>query len=131
MLNIGLAVFHLLTNSADVTQYVGDNIFPLVVPNADEDGENVPFPFITFSRSGIDPEYAKDYDQSDTVNVSVDIWSRSYKESVLIATAVRKALEAKRGEWAGVRVQDSGMTSADESFDPKGYYGQTLYFEFR
>jgi len=131
MLNIGLAVNYLLTNKPEITNQVEDKIFPLGVPNVDETGSNVEYPLIIYGRSGIDPDYYKDQSKKDAVSVTIDIWAKSYKQAVEIASEVRTALESKKGTFAGVRVQDSEMTSANEAFDLPGYYGQILTFEFR
>lgn len=131
MLNIGLAVNYLLKNNPDITAQLGDNIFPLGVPNVDENGSNVKYPLIIYARSGIDPDYYKDLSKKDAVSVTIDIWAKSYKQAVEIATDVRSTLENKQGTFAGVRIQDSEMISANEAFDLPGYYGQILTFEFR
>jgi len=131
MLNIGLAVNHLLRNKEALTTLVQDRVYPLGVPYADDSGENLTFPFIIYGRSNIDPEYSKSNLSKDEVSVTIDIWSKSYKEVIEISMLVREALEGVRGNIAGVRVQDSGMVSASEAFDLPNNYGQILTFNFR
>ncbi|WP_010662543.1 DUF3168 domain-containing protein [Marinilabilia salmonicolor] len=131
MLNIGLAVNYLLKNNPNITSQVGRNIFPLGVPNVDETGSNVEYPLIIYGRSGVDPDYYKDQSKKDAVTVTIDIWAKSYKQVIEIATDVRSTLENKQGTFAGVRIQESEMISASEAFDLPAYYGQILTFEFK
>ncbi len=131
MLNIGLAINHLLKSNVEIASKVGQNIYPLGVPNVDETGANVEYPLIIYGRSGITPSYCKTECAKDAVTVTVDIWAKSYKQVIELATAVRQTLDRVRGEFAGVRIQTSTMTSASEAFDLPGYYGQILIFEFK
>ena len=51
------------------------------------------FPFISFQRGNIRPEYTKDGNVEDTVSVEVICVANDYEQAVNIAQAVRETLE--------------------------------------
>jgi len=130
MLNIGLAVYDILNNDEELNTVIGNRIYPVAVPNFDENKENIQYPFITFTRGSIDITYTKDNIKNDVVNVNVDIWAKSYKQVIDISMIVRELLESIKGKYNGVDIQDSELTSAFEAFDTPNYYGQILTFAF-
>jgi hypothetical protein len=125
MLNIGLAVDYLLRNAPGL-ESLGGRIFPVMITSDEE----VPFPNLVYGRTSISPALTKGGGK-DVVSVTIDIWGTSYAEVIGLAMATREALEHKNGTFAGVRLQDSYLTSASELADPPGFFGQSLVFEFR
>lgn len=106
-LQIGKAIYHILSNNTDVVDKVQNKIYPLI---ADVD---TTFPFIIYKRTGIVPADSKDkFIYSEDVYVNVVIASDKYNESIEIADLVRQALQ--KGSYDGIK--DIAFTDADEDY---------------
>ena len=106
-LQVGKAIYHILSNDVDVVDRVQNKIYPLV---ADVD---TTFPFIIYKRTGIIPADSKDrFIYSEDVYVDVVIASDKYNESIEIADSVRTAL--LEGTYEGIK--DISLTDADEDY---------------
>lgn len=106
-LQIGKAIYHILSNDTDVVDRVKNKIYPLI---ADVD---TTFPFIIYKRTGITPADSKDrFIYSEDVYVDVVIASDKYNESIEIADLVRTAL--LKGGYDGIK--DINLTDADEDY---------------
>lgn len=106
-LQIGKAIYHILSNDTDVVDRVQNKIYPLI---ADVD---TTFPFIIYKRTGITPADSKDrFIYSEDVYVEVLIASDKYNESIEIADLVRTALQ--KGSYDGIK--DIAFTDADEDY---------------
>ena len=106
-LQIGKAIYHILSNDKDVVDKVQNKIYPLI---ADVD---TTFPFIIYKRTGIEPADSKDrFIYSEDVYVDVVIASDKYNESIEIADLVRTAL--LQGSYDGIK--DINLTDADEDY---------------
>jgi len=87
-LNIGAAIFQILTTDSDVSELVGQKVYPLVAP------EGTPFPFVVYTRSGISSARDKDsYFYSQDVMQGVIVCTDDYTEGVNIAMAIAKAMQ--------------------------------------
>ena len=89
MIKIGSTVYKILSEDLEVTEMVGDNIFPLI---ADTD---TTFPFIVFKKDSYKPQYSKDGITNKRAVVEIIIASEDYEESVELAEKVFKAIAAK------------------------------------
>ena len=119
-----------LEADTDVSDIVGNNIFPNIVPDFDGDGQ-VTFPLIVMDRQSVEPVYTKtDGCRQDNVSVAVTCWSVSYEECVDLAEKVLTALEFQKGDVNGVVVDRCRLASADEGFEEVAYY-QRLIFNFK
>ena len=106
-LQIGKAIYQILSNDTDVVDRVQNKIYPLI---ADVD---TTFPFIIYKRTGITPADSKDrFIYSEDVYVDVVIASDKYNESIEIADLVRTAL--LKGGYDGIK--DIDLTDADEDY---------------
>lgn len=106
-LQIGKAIYYILSNDTDVVDRVQNKIYPLI---ADVD---TTFPFIIYKRTGITPADSKDrFIYSEDVYVDVVIASDKYNESIEIADLVRTAL--LKGGYDGIK--DINLTDADEDY---------------
>ena len=106
-LQIGKAIYHILSNDTDVVDRVQNKIYPLI---ADVD---TTFPFIIYKRTGITPADSKDrFIYSEDVYVDIVIASDKYNESIEIADLVRTAL--LKGGYDGIK--DIDLTDADEDY---------------
>ena len=105
-LQIGKAIYHLLSKDSRIKEKVGSKIYPLIVE------ESTTFPFIIYKRTNISPNYTKgSYSVNESVTVDVVIASKDYT-----ADYVRDALEGRRGNFAGIEINDIRMISADEEY---------------
>ena len=108
-LQIGKAIYHLLKKDSRIKEKVGSKIYPLIVE------ESTTFPFIIYKRTNITPNYTKgSYSVNESVTVDVVIASKDYIDTIELADYVRDALEGRRGNFAGVEINDIRMISADE-----------------
>lgn len=106
-LQVGKAIYHILSNDTDVVDRVQNKIYPLI---ADVD---TTFPFIIYKRTGITPADSKDrFIYSEDVYVDVVIASDKYNESIEIADLVRTALLEGSYEC----IKDITFTDADEDY---------------
>lgn len=110
-LQIGKAIYHLLSKDSRIKEKVGSKIYPLIVE------ESTTFPFIIYKRTNISPNYTKgSYSVNESVTVDVVIASKDYIDTIELADYVRDALEGRRGNFAGVEINDIRMISADEEY---------------
>ena len=108
-LQIGKAIYHLLKKDSRIKEKVGSKIYPLIVEEST--------PFIIYKRTNITPNYTKgSYSVNESVTVDVVIASKDYIDTIELADYVRDALEGRRGNFAGVEINDIRMISADEEY---------------
>ena len=106
-LQIGKAIYNILSNDKNITNRVGKKIYPLI---ADVD---TTFPFIIYKRTGIIPADSKDrFIYSEEVYVEVVIACDKYNESIEIADLVRSTLTT--GKYN--EIKDIQITDADEDY---------------
>lgn len=106
-LQIGKAIYHILSNDTNVVDRVQNKIYPLI---ADVD---TTFPFIVYKRTGIAPADSKDrFIFDEDVFVDVVVASDKYNESIEIAELVRNSLE--KGSYMGIK--DIQLVDADEDY---------------
>ena len=105
-LQIGKAIYHLLSKDSRIKEKVGSKIYPLIVE------ESTTFPFIVYKRTNTKGSYSV----NESVTVDVVIASKDYTDTVELADYVRDALEGRRGNFAGIEINDIRMISADEEY---------------
>lgn len=106
-LQIGKAIYHILSNDTNVVDRVQNKIYPLI---ADVD---TTFPFIVYKRTGISPADSKDrFIFDEDVFVDIVVASDKYNESIEIAELVRTSLE--KGSYMGIK--DIQLVDADEDY---------------
>lgn len=111
MIQIGKAVYQILSNDAKVKEMVGNKIYPLIA------NQGTTYPFIIYKRTGIEPVISKDrFICSEVTSVDVIIASDRYDESIEVAELVKDALSGKSGIYSGIKVIDINMISADEDY---------------
>lgn len=123
-LQVGKAIYSLLSSNQQLVSMVDGNIFPLIAEI------NTTFPFIVYRREAITPQYTKDYWTSDEVMINVMVASNDYVESIEIADLVRQSLDQKKGEYSGIKIRDLRLTQADEDFIDDTYI-QYLTFKIK
>lgn len=123
-LQVGKAIYTLLSSNQQLVSMVDGNIFPLIAEI------NTTFPFIVYKREAITPQYTKDYWTSDEVLINVMVASNDYVESIEIADLVRQSLDQKQGEYSGIKIRDLRLIQADEDFIDDTYI-QYLTFKIK
>lgn len=116
-LKVGKVIFSLLNGNSDLTAFVNNKIYPIIVE------KETTFPFIVYKRNNIIPDYTKDFHFKDNVIIDIICVSTNYAESIEIAGIVRNILEDKRYD----DIQSIKLESADEDYTDDAYV-QTLSF---
>ena len=123
-LQVGKAIYTLLSSNQQLVSMVDGNIFPLIAEI------NTTFPFIVYKRESVTPQYSKDYWTSDEVMINVMVASNDYVQSIEIADLVRQSLDQKQGEYSGIKIRDLRLIQADEDFIDDTYI-QYLTFKIK
>lgn len=116
-LKVGKVIFSLLNGNSDLTAFVNNKIYPIIVE------KETTFPFIVYKRSNVIPDYTKDFHFKDNVIIDIICVSTNYAESIEIAGIVRNILEDKRYD----DIQSIKLEFADEDYTDDAYV-QTLSF---
>ena len=116
-LKVGKVIFSLLNGNSDLTAFVNNKIYPIIVE------KETTFPFIVYKRNNIIPDYTKDFHFKDNVIIDSICVSTNYAESIEIAGIIRNILEDKRYD----DIQSIKLESADEDYTDDAYV-QTLSF---
>lgn len=110
-LQIGKAIYQLLSENTAVTDRVQNKIYPLIADTG------TTFPFIIYKRTSVIPSDSKDrFIYNEDTYVDVVIASDKYNESIEIADLVKAALQGKKGNYSNIEVYDIRMTDADEDY---------------
>ena len=115
---IGKTIYNLLNNSEELKKYVGNKIYPLVADN------DVSFPFIVYSRTGVTNTICKDGYYEDDVNFSIIVVSNKYIDSLDIANIVRGIFNKQKLDK---NIYNVSLDDIDENFTNDAYI-QQLYF---
>lgn len=117
---IGKDLTEILLSNSEITNVIGDKVFPLVA-NA-----GTTFPFIVYRRSGYTPASNKDY-TNETVQVELAILSENYIDSVQLADLVGTYLETKTTDSIDeIKVINSSEEFIDDTYIQKIYLEITL-----
>lgn len=120
---IGKLIFQVMSEDTNITQYVGDKIYPVVAPY------EVTNPYIVFSRTNdFSTSFTKDGAIGDTINFTVNVFADKYIDAVEIANFVRHSFENHTISNSELEISDIRMTSASEQF-VEDIYIQSLQFE--
>ena len=120
-MEIGLAIYNILSNNSDVAAIVSTRIYPNVAKQTSA------FPFIVYQTTGVDPTDTKDgVSPLDTNTFDVLCFSETYTGAVSLAERVRNALDRNTGTHATIKIQGLSFISSNEHFDIKGE-GEGIY----
>ena len=125
-IKVGLAVNSVLSNSTSLNSIIQGRVFPNIVPDEEEDGDDrIPFPLVVYYRT-VEPQDSKTC-ESDTAIVTIDCYSNDYPEVVEIASIVAEELRGSSGNIAGISIRGVKLLSVTEEYvNP---YKQTLIFK--
>ena len=130
-MEIGKAIYSILSNDSDVSTLVETRIFPNVAPQTTE------FPFIIYDVTGVQPNDTKDGPSTlDTNDVMISCYSETYSEASDLAKKIRIAMDRiTESEYATIKIQSSQFQSYNDIFDDtsgdSGIYRKALDFEIR
>ena len=119
------AIYDKLSKNSTITKIIGSSLYPIIAP------DEVPYPYIVYSRTGIAPDYDKDGSLEDIVSVTVIAVSNDYMQSITLANEIRNTLELSTYNSTDVVYNRCEFTGITESYDDsRGGFIQTLTFEF-
>jgi len=110
-LTINKSVIHILKNTQEISDIIGNKIYPLIAP------KNTSFPYITLKRVNILSEYTKEETGYDGVAVDVEIFTEldKYVQGVELAEIVRNTLLGVRNqEIKGNAINQIRLKDSDE-----------------
>ena len=121
----------ILEESAEVTNIVGTDshkIFPLLQP------DNLSFPFIVHSRTGLTVYYTKDIEEgpvgwTNTINYTVSCVSNDYIQCLELANAVRHSLETYRWRDDNIYIHPIKLLTVSEYTTDTDTYVEELQFQ--
>lgn len=118
-LEVNKKIYAILSGDEALTAMIGSNCFPIIAE------ENATFPLVTFSRDSMYPEYSKDFNTGDIVEVSVQAVGNNYIQTVDILSRIRTLLENRQDDY----FKRSTVIGATEAYIDNVYV-QTLIFRF-
>jgi hypothetical protein len=130
-MEIGKAIYNILSNNTDVVNLVDTRIFPNVAPQTTE------FPFIIYDVNGVQPNDTKDGPSTlDTNDVMISCYSETYSQASDLAKKIRIAMDRiPDAEYATIKIQSSQFQGYNDIFDntsgDAGIYRKALDFEIR
>ena len=115
-MEVGKAIFSILTGNAPVEALIGTKIFPNVARVETE------FPFVIYDVTGETPTDYKDSASSlDTTSVMVSCYAETYAGAADLAQKVRTALDRTSVTYNGVIVQSIKYDGYNDFFDLDSY----------
>ena len=130
-MEIGKAIYNVLSTNSDVSTLVSTRIFPNVAP------QTTTFPFIIYDVNGVQPNDTKDgVSTLDTNDVMISCYSETYSQASDLAQKIRIAMDRiNEGTYGGEQIQSSQFQSYNDIFDDTsgdaGIYRKALDFEIR
>ena len=129
-MDIGKAIYKLLSTNIAVSSMVGTRIAPNIMPQTSK------FPFIVYDVSTDSPEGQKDsVALLDNVSIMVSAYCKTYSDASKLANYTRTALDRVNGLYVGVNIQAIDFDGYDDVFDDMsgsdGVYRKSLNFNIR
>ena len=130
-MEIGKAIYNILSNNSDIVNLVDTRIFPNVAPQTTE------FPFIIYDVTGVQPNDTKDGPSTlDTNDVMISCYCETYSQACDLAKKIRIAMDRiPDAEYATIKIQSSQFQGYNDIFDntsgDAGIYRKALDFEIR
>lgn len=123
----GLHIIEVLGANKDVTDYVGNKVYPVAIPMS-----TISYPFVTFETYGTAPESTKDGDLQDNVSCDVAVVSKNYADALEIGNAVRYAIDGKTGQYESFSVTQCEFADWQEDYSLQlDAYVVTMSFEIK
>lgn len=113
-MDIGKAIYNILSNTNNISTVVGTRIFPSRYIN---DTINHSVPYITYQKVSQDPNNTKNGPSTyDYVTVQINVYSDEYQSTVSLAENVRRALDYTSGTFNTVIVDKCFFESSTDVF---------------
>lgn len=100
MIKIGKEVYNLLSTHKELTDLVGNKIYPLI------SDISTTFPFVVFRKDNYTPTYTKDGISSKSARIEIIVASDKYDNSVDVAEEVLNAISKNRKYRLEVNTED-------------------------
>jgi len=121
----------ILEENQEIKDIIGNNehkIFPLLQP------DNLTFPFIVHSRTGITVEYTKDIEYThvgwyNIVNYTISCVSDDYVQCLELANAVRHAVETYRWKDDDIYIHPIQLVTVAEYTTDNDAFVEELQFQ--
>ncbi len=121
----------ILEENQEVREILGNDehkIFPLLQP------DNLTFPFIVHSRTGITVEYTKDIEYAhvgwyNIVNYTISCVSDDYVQCVELANAVRHAVETYRWKDENIYIHPIQLLTVSEYTTDNDAFVEEMQFQ--
>lgn len=130
-LNIGELIYNTLSNNEDITELVGNKIYPLIA-NAKKDSSTTAsdlMPFIIYQRENLNSNGCKDGYYEDAIDFSIRIVTAKYLDGITIANIVRGIFEGSSITYNNIKTDIITLTNAFEDYnDNYSAFVQTLRF---
>ena len=128
-MDIGKAIYLILSNESGVSNIVGTRIFPQKVPFGEQ------MPSITYFVIDTTPNNTKNGASTyDYVRCQITAFGVSYSQAQDLATEIRAALDYKSGTEAGVVISKCFFEDSndifDDSFGEDGIHYVAMDFRF-
>lgn len=126
-----IPIVRLLKTNSDITDTVGQNIFPLQAPPGSK------LPMIIYAISDNQPQDSKDGRSTmDVYEMQITMLNRSYPDIVRLANAVRSQLDyVKEFTYGGITLQlvyfIDEIEAFDKDMDQSGTYIKTQTYGIR
>ena len=87
-MEIGKAIYNILSTTTNISNLVGTRIFPNVAP------QTTTFPFIIYDVNGVQPNDTKEgVSTLDTNDVMISCYSETYSQASDLAQTIRVAMD--------------------------------------
>ena len=149
ILSAGLVINAMLSADEDIRSLISDGE-PADEVNSESLGESVDevnapclrlypvisqvedrFPCIVYARESAESESVKTGSPARNVQMSVQVYSRDYTESVVLAELVLNALDGRQYDDGVIRMYSCRMTDSSEAAFESGIYMQELIFDIK
>lgn len=120
---IGKHIYSVLISDSNVSNIVGERVFPLVIEEGSER------PFVVFNDINVAGEYSKDGWGGDTTQVSVMCVADKYESAADLAENVRITLEQSKKQYDGYTIGGAELKKSADAYE-NGVYVIALNFEF-
>jgi hypothetical protein len=108
-----------LLDRDDVTELIGDRLYPQVAPQQDKDTGVGAFPHVTFYRVSTERVQTLEGTASSAPRVQFDCWSKDYPTAKRVGLAIGAALNAFKGSEPAraIRVQRTIVEDEQDEYE--------------
>lgn len=128
-MNVGKAIFDILSNDTPIGAIIGDRIYPSRIPLEGS------FPAVSYHIISTQPNGTKNgISTYDYVNVQISAYANTYSTVQDLSDLIRRALDYNSGTYSSVVVDKAFFTGAvdlyDDSYGEDGIYHVAMDFRF-